>query len=127
MVTEECDVNMAADRTKSPGEQTPKKYLEAINIEDGKIVWRIRQLGPADGKRDAGILATAGGLLFYGDPTGDVVAADARTGNALWHFPTNGENKASPMTYTVDGKQYVVLAVGPNLLGFGLPSEKEKP
>jgi hypothetical protein len=31
------------------------------------------------------------------------------------------------MTYTVDGKQYVVLAVGPNLLGFGLPSEKEKP
>jgi hypothetical protein len=64
MVTEECDVDMAADRTKSPGEQTPKKYLEAINIEDGKIVWRIRQLGPADGKRDAGILATAGVSCF---------------------------------------------------------------
>ncbi len=124
MVTEGCDVDMA-DRAKYLDEETPKKYLEAINIDDGKIAWRIRQLGPANGKRDAGILATAGGLLFYGDPTGDVVAADARTGRALWHFPTNGENKASPMTYTVDGKQYVVLAVGPNLLSFGLPPEKE--
>ncbi len=127
MVIEGCDVDMAAENAKSADEQTPKKYLEAINIQDGKIVWRIRQLGPADGKRDAGILATAGGLLFYGDPTGDVVAADARTGKPLWHFATNGENKASPMTYTADGKQYVVLAVGPNLLSFALPSEKEKP
>jgi PQQ-dependent dehydrogenase (methanol/ethanol family) len=126
MVTEQCNVDMA-NRTKYLDEQTPKKYLEAINIEDGKIVWRIQQLGPAGGKRDAGILATAGGLLFYGDPTGDVVVADARTGKPLWHFPTNGENKASPMTYIVDGKQCVVLAAGPNLLSFSLPSEKEKP
>jgi alcohol dehydrogenase (cytochrome c) len=66
-------------------------------------------------------LATAGGLLFYGDPSGDVVAADARDGKALWHFPTNGENKTSPITYTVDGKQFVGLAVGPNILGFALP------
>jgi glucose dehydrogenase len=127
MVIEGCDVDMAAENAKSMDEQTPKKYLEAINIQDGRIVWRIRQLGPADGKRDAGILATAGGLLFYGDPTGDVVAADARTGKPLWHFATNGENKASPMTYTADGKQYVVLAVGPNLLSFALSSQKEKP
>jgi PQQ-dependent dehydrogenase (methanol/ethanol family) len=127
MVTEKCDVDMPADRTKYLDEQTPKKYLEAINIEDGKIVWRILQLGPAGGKRDAGILATAGDLLFYGDPTGDVVAADARTGKPLWHFPTNGENKASPMTYTVDGKQYVLLIVGPNLLSFSLPSRTNKP
>ena len=71
--------------------------------------------------------AQPGDLLFYGDPTGDVVAADARTGKALWHFPTNGENKASPMTYTVDGKQYVLLVVGPNLLSFSLPSRMDKP
>ena len=60
-------------------------------------------------------------LVFYGDPSGDVVAADARDGKALWHFPTNGENKTSPITYTVDGKQFVGLAVGPNILGFALP------
>jgi len=127
MVTEGCGVDMAVENQKYLDEQTPKKYLEAITIEDGKIAWRIRQFGPAGGKRDAGILATAGGLLFYGDPTGDVVAADARTGTPLWHFPTNGENKASPMTYIADGKQYVVLAVGPNLLSFGLPSETNRP
>src|ERR1700704_1056746 len=39
-------------------------------------------------------------LVFYGDPSGDVVAADARDGKAPWHFPTNGENKTSPITYT---------------------------
>ena len=40
--------------------------------------------------------------------------ADARDGKPLWHFPTNGETKASPITYTVDGKQFIALAVGPN-------------
>ncbi|MGB8481290.1 MAG: PQQ-binding-like beta-propeller repeat protein [Acidobacteriaceae bacterium] len=121
MVVESCNVNMTAANGKHPEDAIATKYLEAIQIDDGKIVWRIRQSQPAEGKRDAGILATAGGLLFYGDPSGDVVAADARTGKSLWHFPTNGENKASPMTYMVDGKQFVVLAVGPNILGFSLP------
>ncbi|MGO8718584.1 MAG: PQQ-binding-like beta-propeller repeat protein [Acidobacteriaceae bacterium] len=121
MVAEQCNVDLAAANAKHPEDEVARKYLEAINIDDGKIVWKVPELGPADGKRDAGILATAGGLLFYGDPSGDIVAADARTGEPLWHFPTNGENKASPMTYTVDGKQFVVLAVGPNLLGFSLP------
>jgi outer membrane protein assembly factor BamB len=40
-------------------------------------------------------------LVFYGDPGGDVVAADARDGKALWRFPSNGGNKTSPITYTV--------------------------
>lgn len=40
---------------------------------------------------------------------------------AVWHFPTNGETKASPITYTVNGRQFVALAVGPNILAFGLP------
>jgi PQQ-dependent dehydrogenase (methanol/ethanol family) len=121
MVIESCNVDFTIAKGKHLEEETPKKYLEAINIDDGKVAWRIPQLGPVDGKRDAGILATSGGLLFYGDPSGDIVAADARSGKPLWHFPTNGENKASPITYTVDGKQFVVLAVGPNILGFSLP------
>ncbi len=123
MATEECVVNLSATNPKEKPlkEELPKKYLEALNIDDGKIAWKIPQIGPADGKRDAGILATAGALLFYGDPSGAIVAADAGSGRMLWHFPTNGENKASPMTYTVNGKQFVVLAVGPNILGFSLP------
>jgi PQQ-dependent dehydrogenase (methanol/ethanol family) len=120
---EKCVVKLSAANWKGKHSRTEpaRKYLEAVDIDSGKIVWKVPQLGPVEGKRDAGVLATAGGLLFYGDPGGDVVAADASNGKALWHFPTNGENKASPITYTVNGKQYVALAVGPNILCFGLP------
>jgi hypothetical protein len=121
MATEECDATLLVAKGKHLGEEAPTKYLEALDIHNGKIVWKIHQIGPADGKRDAGTLATSGGLLFYGDPTGDIVAAAARTGKTLWHFPTNGENKASPMTYTVNNQQFVALAVGPNILAFSLP------
>jgi glucose dehydrogenase len=120
---EKCavDLSVAKGKEKNIEEEDGKKYLEAIDINDGKVVWKIPQLGPAEGKRNAGILATSGGILFYGDPSGEIVAADARTGETLWHFPTNGETKASPMTYTVNGKQFVGLAVGPNILSFSLP------
>jgi PQQ-dependent dehydrogenase (methanol/ethanol family) len=123
MATEECDVNLSAIKPdeKPPEREFPKKYLEGLNIDDGTVAWKIAEIGPADGKRDAGVLATSGGLLFYGDPSGAIVAAAAQSGKTLWHFPTSGENKASPITYTVNGKQYIVLAVGPNILGFSLP------
>lgn len=120
MALEKCAVELSAAAGKGK-EEAAKKYLEAVNIDTGKIVWKIQQIGPVEGKRDAGVLATAGGLLFYGNPSGDIVAVDERDGKTLWHFPTNGENKASPMTYRINGKQYVALAVGPNILCFGLP------
>jgi len=120
---EKCDVRLASTGAKKrkPDHETGKKYLRALDIDTGKIVWESPQIGPVDGKRNAGLLATAGGILFYGDPSGDVVALDERDGRALWHFATNGINKASPMTYMVGGKQFVALAVGPNILCFGLP------
>jgi PQQ-dependent dehydrogenase (methanol/ethanol family) len=121
MALDKCDVDLTATKGKAPEEEVGKKYLEALDIKDGTVTWKIPELGPADGKRNAGVLATAGGLLFYGDPSGNVVAADARNGKALWHFPTNGETKASPITYSVNGKQFVGLAVGPNILSFSLP------
>jgi len=65
-------------------------------------------------------LVTAGGTLFYGDPSGEFVARDERDGKALWHFPLNAIVKTSPMTYTVGGEQYVALAVGSNIMCFGL-------
>jgi glucose dehydrogenase len=122
MAYEKCNVRLSATdwRTEQPPEEPGKKYLRAFNIEDGKVVWELPQLGPGEAKRDAGVLATAGGILFYGAPAGDVVAVDQRDGRELWHFPTNGENKASPMTYEVNGKQFIALAVGPNILCFGL-------
>jgi PQQ-dependent dehydrogenase (methanol/ethanol family) len=121
MAFEKCNVKLSSWKGEQPREEPGKKYLRALDIESGKVVWEIPQIGPADGKRDAGVLATAGGILLYGDPSGDVVAVDQRNGKKLWHFPTNGENKASPMTYLVGGRQFIALAVGPNILCFGLP------
>lgn len=120
---EKCDVKLTPSGAKKrkTDQDLGKKYLRALDIETGKVVWEAPQIGPVDGKRNAGVLATAGGILFYGDPSGDVIALDERDGNTLWHFPTNGINKASPMTYLVGGKQFVALAVGPNILCFGLP------
>src|SRR5262249_17466763 len=120
---EKCEVKLpSTGETKSRLEQdSAKKYLRALDIETGRIVWEAPQIGPVEGKRNGGLMATAGGILFYGDPSGDVVALDERDGKALWHFSTSGINKASPMTYMVGDKQFVALAVGPNILCFGLP------
>jgi len=123
MALEKCVRKVSARRsaTEQPHEEPGKKYLRALDIESGKIVWEMPQIGPADGKRCAGVLATAGGLLFYGDPNGDFVALDDRNGKPLWHFPAGGENKASPMTYLAGSKQFIAVAIGPNIVCFGLP------
>jgi glucose dehydrogenase len=65
-------------------------------------------------------MATAGGLVLYGDPSGEFVAVDERNGKTLWHFPLNAIMKTSPMTYAVDGEQFVALAAGSNIVCFGL-------
>ncbi len=100
-----------------PGEEG-KKYLRAIDVRTGRIVWEYPQTG--DGKSWGGVLTTAGGLMFFADDNGALVAADAWTGHPLWHFQTSQWLRASPMTYLVDGTQYVALAAGPNILAFRL-------
>jgi PQQ-dependent dehydrogenase (methanol/ethanol family) len=123
MALEKCTVRLLPGNwsKEHPVEKPGKKYLRALDIETGRVVWEIPQIGPTDGKRWAGVLATAGGILFYGDPNGDLVAVDERDGKDLWHFPTNEIIKSSPMTYTVNGKQMVAIAAGPSIVSFGLP------
>ena len=123
MALEKCVVKLSPGGwKKEPPPDVPGiKYLRALDIESGKVVWEKPQIGPAEGKRCTGVLGTAGGLIFYGDPSGDFVALDERDGKTMWHFPTNGENKASPMTFMVEGKQFIAVAIGPNIVCFGLP------
>lgn len=125
---EKCSINFRERGWKKnpPPEELGRKYLRALDIDTGRIVWERPQAGPNEGKREAGVLATAGGLLFYGDPAGDFVAFDERNGKPLWHFPAGGENKASPMTYLAGGKQFVAIAIGPNILCFGLPAGAQR-
>jgi PQQ-dependent dehydrogenase (methanol/ethanol family) len=101
-------------------DQTGQRFLRAVNIETGEIAWEVPQPGPARAKTWSGVLATAGGLVFYGQPNGGFAAVDARNGRTLWHFPTNVRMKASPMTFAFGGAQYVAVAAGPNILCFGL-------
>ncbi|HWE51835.1 MAG TPA: PQQ-binding-like beta-propeller repeat protein, partial [Bryobacteraceae bacterium] len=101
-------------------DQTGQRFLRAINIDTGEIAWEIPQPGPARAKTWTGVLATAGGLIFYAQPNGGFVAADQRDGKTLWRLETNVRMKASPITFTNRGHQYVAVAAGPNILCFGL-------
>jgi PQQ-dependent dehydrogenase (methanol/ethanol family) len=124
MATEKCTVRLSPGswKTGRPREEPPPgtKYLRALDIETGRIAWEVPQAGPTDGKRVAGVLGTAGGLLFYGDASGYFIAADERDGKTLWRIPLNATMKTSPMTYTAGGEQFVALAVGSNIMCFGL-------
>jgi alcohol dehydrogenase (cytochrome c) len=94
------------------------KILRAIDIQTGKIAWEVPQPGPASSW--GGAMSTAGGIVIFGDESGAVAAADAVTGKRLWSFQTNQLLKASPMTYMFDGKQYVSIASGSNIISMGL-------
>jgi len=122
MAYDKCVVKLSsANRGTRPQEDPGKKFVRALDIETGKIVWENPLVGVTEGKRNAGVLATAGGLLFYGDPSGDLVAVNEVDGKPLWHFATNETIKTAPITYSIDGKQFITLAVGSNILCFGLP------
>jgi alcohol dehydrogenase (cytochrome c) len=73
-----------------------------------KQVWFNKQDLPFNG----GMMTTAGGLLFHGDIKGWFRASDAKTGKELWKFNTGSGITAAPMTYTLDGKQYVAVVSG---------------
>ncbi len=67
-----------------PAEE-PRKYLRAMDPQTGKIAWEYEQTGP--GEAWGGLIATASGLIFFGDDDGSFAALDAKTGKPLWHFP----------------------------------------
>jgi alcohol dehydrogenase (cytochrome c) len=100
------------------GDYIGGKFLKAIDIRTGKTAWEIPDVG--GGILGSGLMATAGGLVFYGDGSGAFIAADAGTGKLLWHFNTGQNWKAGPMTYLVDGDQYIGVAAGSTILAFSL-------
>jgi PQQ-dependent dehydrogenase (methanol/ethanol family) len=93
--------------------------LRALDLDTGRIAWEIPQVGNSNNY--AGTLSTAGGLVFYGQASGEFAAVDAKTGAHLWHFETQETWKASPMTYMVNGRQHVAITSGANVLAFALP------
>ena len=102
--------------------------VTAVDLATGHIAWQTRLPKPQIG----GVLATAGGVVFTGSSDKHVIALDARTGRQLWSFPTDAAVNAPPITYEVDGVQYVAVAAtglqtlntprGDEMLAFALPS-----
>jgi alcohol dehydrogenase (cytochrome c) len=90
--------------------------LQAIDYKTGKVKWSHRWEG---GSR-AGLLSTAGNLIFSGGASSDLVALNATTGDALWHAGLNASVSNGAITYELDGSQYVVVAAGDTLWAFVL-------
>jgi alcohol dehydrogenase (cytochrome c) len=65
-------------------------------------------------------MTTAAGLLFFADNANSFEAVDQKTGKPLWHFNTGQASHASPMSYAVNGKQYVAMAFGNDVFSFSL-------
>jgi alcohol dehydrogenase (cytochrome c) len=105
--------------TKHPVGEDSKKVLLALSPSDGKKVWQYPQAGR--GNSWGGTLTTAGGLVFFADDAESFEAVDAETGRPLWHFNTGQSFSASPMTYAVNGIQYVAIAAGSDVFSFALP------
>ncbi len=84
--------------------------LSAVNYDTGKVAWKFDTEQPLIG----GALATAGGLVFYGEGNGLFRALDAKSGELLWEYNCGAGANAMPVSYTVLGKQYVAMGCGGN-------------
>jgi alcohol dehydrogenase (cytochrome c) len=82
--------------------------LEAISLPAGKVVWMRRQRATPS----SAVLATAGGLVFSGDHDRRFRAYDDRTGRVLWETRLSATPSSFPITYAVDGDQYVAVVAG---------------
>jgi alcohol dehydrogenase (cytochrome c) len=95
-----------------------KGVLDAIDYQTRKIRW-THELGP--GGSGAGVLTTDSGLTFSGDAFGNLLALRTSDGKTLWHAGQGGHMESSPITYELDGRQYVLTSSGGVLFAWALP------
>ena len=108
---------MGGSFKQAPGEPA-ERVLRAIDIQTGAVSWQLPQTGTVDSW--GGTLSTAGGIVIFGEDSGSLMAADAKSGAPLWSFQTSQIWKASPMTYMFDNAQYIAVASGSSIIAFGL-------
>ena len=90
--------------------------LEAIDYQTGKIKWSHKW----EGGDSYGLLSTSGNLIFTGAPGGSIEALNATTGDALWHARLANGVSNSPVTWELDGVQYMVVGSGDTLIAFAM-------
>jgi alcohol dehydrogenase (cytochrome c) len=90
--------------------------IQAVDPQTGDVKWQFKMADVTD----SGVLATASDLVFAGGREGYFYALDARSGAMLWKGMVGGQVSAGPVTYAVDGKQYVSIPAGNAVFTFGL-------
>ena len=98
--------------------------MEAIDYKTGKIRWS-HELGP--GTSGAGVLTTDSGITFTGDAAGNFLVLDTSTGKTLWHAGSGSRIGSSPITYELDGRQYLLTSGGSVLFAWALPEKPATP
>ena len=86
--------------------------FSAIDTNSGKVLWQYKTAQPMVG----GALVTASGIVFTGEGDGSFDALDSETGKLLWQYKTDYGVNAPPISYAIDGKQYIAVAAGGNRL-----------
>jgi alcohol dehydrogenase (cytochrome c) len=124
---EQCGMYNMSSQTPKPmsnfsgggaTEEGGQVIVRALDPRTGRRVWEYPMTGA--GRMWTGTVSTAGGVLFTGDDDSHLVALDATSGKHLWHFNMGELSTASPITYSVDGKQYVAIASATSVFAFGL-------
>lgn len=95
-----------------------ESMLQAIDYKTGKIKWSHKWEGP--GGPRSGVLSTAGNVVFAADPMNNFVALNATTGQPLWRANLGSGMSNGPISYELDGTQYVVVGAGDTLYGFAM-------
>ncbi len=96
--------------------------IRALDTTTGERKWEYKI---SQGSLAAGVMANAGGVVFAATREGNFLALDAKTGKLLWRFQTGGTIASAPISYAVDGKQFVALAAGGVMYSFALPESRE--
>ena len=91
-----------------PGHDTAYAHIDALDPVTGKKAWTF----PVKFELMSSMLATAGDLVFTGDPEGNYFALDARDGKKLWSFQTGAGHRGSAVTYSVGGRQFIAVPTG---------------
>ena len=129
-VRETCAIYISEIKAPAPGQpytgggqredekQGEQGFIRALEPATGNVKWstKIHQ-----GSHAAGVLATAGDVVFAASKDGNLLALDAKSGKIVWHYQTGAAMRSSPMSYAVDGKQFIAIANDSTLITFSLP------
>lgn len=119
LVEEPAKDGLAAIRYASsePTKDPRWGVLSAINLATGKMQWQVKTEQPLMG----GVLVTRGNLLFMGEGSGNFNAYNSNTGDLLWQTKVDAGVNAPPISYEIDGVQYIAVVAGGNAI-FGYPT-----